>query len=157
MPDDSPSRETPAPDREHLAAVDLGSNSFHLIIAREIDGGIQVLDRIKETVRLAAGLDDEKRLSSESRNRALECLARFGARLDGIPEGRVRAVGTNTIRNAKNARGFLRRARAALGHDIEVLPGAEERAWSTSASPTTSPTTVADGWWSTSAAAAPNW
>ena len=126
MPDSSPPREFPAPDQEHLAAVDLGSNSFHLIIAREIDGGIQVLDRIKETVRLAAGLDDEKRLSGESRDRALQCLARFGARLNGIPEGRVRAVGTNTIRNAKNARGFLRRARAALGHDIEVLPGAEE-------------------------------
>lgn len=116
----------PNHDSNSLAAVDLGSNSFHLIIAREVNGGIQVLDRIKETVRLAAGLDEEKRLSAPARERAIECLTRFGARLNGIPPGRVRAVGTNTIRNTRNVRGFLRRARAALGCDIEVLPGAEE-------------------------------
>ena len=92
----------PNHDSNSLAAVDLGSNSFHLIIAREVNGGIQVLDRIKETVRLAAGLDEEKRLSAPARERAIECLTRFGARLNGIPPGRVRAVGTNTIRNTRN-------------------------------------------------------
>ena len=115
-----------APPSDLLAAVDLGSNSFHMIIARELAGELRVLDRLKEPVRLAMGLDAENRLSHEARSRALACLQRFGQRLRDCSPERVRAVGTNTLRNARNVRGFLRRAREALGVEIEVLPGAEE-------------------------------
>ncbi len=106
--------------------MDLGSNSFHMLIARVVQGELHILDRMRETVRLAAGLDDDKRITNEARERALACLARFGQRIADLPEGAVRAVGTNTLRRAHNARGFLRKARAALGHPIEVLPGREE-------------------------------
>lgn len=109
-----------------LAAVDLGSNSFHLVIARLTAGQLQVLDRLREPVRLAEGLDDARQITGAAQKRGLECLARFGQRLKGLPPEDVRAVGTNTLRRAKDTRGFLRKAQAALGFPIEVLPGAEE-------------------------------
>lgn len=120
-------KKSPAkPPQEVLAAVDLGSNSFHMLIARVVQGELHILDRMRETVRLAAGLDENKRITKEARDRALLCLQRFGQRVAELPQGSVRAVGTNTLRRAANARGFLRRAREALGHPIEVLPGREE-------------------------------
>lgn len=109
-----------------LAAIDLGSNSFHMVVMRLIDGQVQVLDRLKEMVRLGGGLDDDNNLSPEAAERALECLARFGQRLRDMPRGSVRAVGTNTLRNAKNSSGFLRQAEKALGHPIEIIAGREE-------------------------------
>jgi exopolyphosphatase / guanosine-5'-triphosphate,3'-diphosphate pyrophosphatase len=109
-----------------VAAVDLGSNSFHMVIARVVDGRLQVLDRMRERVQLASGINAEGALSAESEARALACLQRFGQRLAGTPKERVRAVGTNTFRRAKNRRAFLRRCEGVLGHDIEVLPGREE-------------------------------
>ncbi len=109
-----------------LAAVDLGSNSFHMLIARVVHGELHILDRMRETVRLAAGLDEEKRITPAARERALACLERFGQRIADLPEQAVRAVGTNTLRRARNARGFLRKGARALGHPIEVLPGREE-------------------------------
>ncbi len=111
---------------EILAAVDLGSNSFHMIIARVTDGQLVVIDKLRETVRLASGLDDEKRLSSESIKRALECLGRFAQRLRGFSPGSVRAVGTNTLRLARNGEQFRRQAELALGHPVEVIAGREE-------------------------------
>lgn len=108
-----------------VAAVDLGSNSFHMVIARVIDGHLKVIDRMRERVQLAAGLSDEG-LSADAEARAFGCLQRFGQRLSGMPRERVRAVGTYTFRRAKNRRTFLRRCEAVLGHDIEVLPGREE-------------------------------
>lgn len=109
-----------------VAAVDLGSNSFHMIVARLLNGQLHVLDRLQEMVRLAGGLDEHNRLDKESRARALECLGRFGERLRGMPAGSVRAVGTNTLRRARNAAKFLAAAERALGHPIEIISGREE-------------------------------
>lgn len=109
-----------------LAAVDLGSNSFRLQVARVVDDQIYPLDSLREAVRLAAGLTPEKRLDDAAQRRALEALQRFGERLRGMPAEAVRAVGTNTFRVAKNAREFLARAEAALGFPIEVVAGREE-------------------------------
>ena len=109
-----------------VAAVDLGSNSFHLIVAQIGADGVRVVDRLRETVRLGTGLDSEKRLSGEVVERALACLQRFGERLRDLPPGSVRAVGTNTLRRARNARSFLKRAEEALGHRIEIISGFEE-------------------------------
>jgi len=109
-----------------LAAVDLGSNSFHLQVGRVVDGQIYPLDSMREALRLGAGLTADKRIDRATQARALEALARFGERLRGLPPSAVRAVGTNTLRVAKNAPQFLREARAALGFPIEVIAGREE-------------------------------
>ncbi|HEX2649118.1 MAG TPA: exopolyphosphatase [Burkholderiales bacterium] len=109
-----------------LAAVDLGSNSFHLQVGRVVDGQIYSLDSLREVVRLGAGLTSEKRIDRATQARALEALERFGERLRGLPRSAVRAVGTNALRVAKNSPAFLREARAALGFPIEVIAGREE-------------------------------
>ena len=113
-----------------LAAVDLGSNSFRLSIGRIIqqDGTAQIyqIDRLKETVRLAAGLDADKRLGPEAIERAVAVLESFGERLCSFHPNRVRAVATNTFRVARNTQDFLPRAEAALGFPIEVIAGREE-------------------------------
>ena len=109
-----------------LAAIDLGSNSFHCQVVRVVDDQIYPLDSLREPVRLGAGLDEEKQLDAASQERALACLQRFGERLRGFDRHAVRAVGTNTLRVAKNAKPFLRLARAALGFPIEVIAGREE-------------------------------
>ncbi len=118
------------PVPELLAAVDLGSNSFRLLIGRVVKtpAGTQVypLDSLKETVRLASGLTKEKVLDADSQQRGLAVLERFGDRLRSFPPHTVRAVATNTLRVAKNARAFLDRADAALGFPIEVIAGREE-------------------------------
>ncbi|MEO6422934.1 MAG: exopolyphosphatase [Candidatus Nitrotoga sp.] len=109
-----------------IAAVDLGSNSFRLQVARVVEDQIYPLDSLKETVRLAAGLKPNKLLDDESQLRALECLKRFGERLRGLPNHAVRVVGTNTFRLAKNAYSFLEKAENALGFPIEIIAGREE-------------------------------
>ncbi len=110
-----------------LAAVDLGSNSFRLQIARvEENDQLYMLDNLREPVRLAAGLTADKHLDEEAQQRAIECLQRFGERLRGLPREAVRAVGTNSLRVAKNAAEFLRQAEAALGFPVEVIAGREE-------------------------------
>lgn len=109
-----------------LAAVDLGSNSFHLAIGRVVESQIYPLDSLREVVRLGGGLTAEKRIDRATQARALEALAKFGERLRGFPKQAVRAVGTNTLRVAKNAPQFLREAREALGFPIEVIAGREE-------------------------------
>lgn len=109
-----------------VAAVDLGSNSFHMVVASVEDGHVHVLDRLKERVGLAAGLDDDGDLTGRAQRRALACLARFGQRLQDMSARNVRAVGTNALRRAKNSREFLARAETVLGHSIEVIPGREE-------------------------------
>ena len=110
----------------NIAAVDLGSNSFRLQVARVEDDHIYPLDSLKETVRLAAGLNDDKSLSEDAQERALTSLKRFGERLRGMPVDSVRAVGTNTLRVAKDSDAFLRKAQKALGFPIEVVAGQEE-------------------------------
>ena len=111
---------------ETLAAVDLGSNSFHLQIGRVVDGQIYPLDALREVVRLGAGLTADKRIDRASQARALEAIRKFGELLRGFPRQAVRAVGTNALRVAKNAPQFLREAREALGFPIEVIAGREE-------------------------------
>lgn len=113
-------------DPQIVAGVDLGSNSFHMIVARVDDGQLRIVDRMRERVRLATGLDAEHRLSEEATERALACLTRFGQRVRELPLGAVRAAGTNTLRQAKNSSEFLERAQAALGHPIDVIAGREE-------------------------------
>jgi exopolyphosphatase/guanosine-5'-triphosphate,3'-diphosphate pyrophosphatase len=116
----------PLQDGDLLAAVDLGSNSFHMVVARYVLGQLRVVDRLRETVRLAEGLDSKGGLSPEVRQRALECLARFGQRIRDIPPQRVRAIATNTVRALAAPQAFLVPAETALGHAIEVVSGREE-------------------------------
>ena len=109
-----------------LGAVDLGSNSFHLVIARVAGDQLYPLDSLKETVRLGSGLTPDKNLDSLAQDRAIAALKRFSERLGGMPREAVRVVGTNALRVAKNARAFLRQAEQTLGFPIEVIPGREE-------------------------------
>lgn len=109
-----------------IAAVDLGSNSFHMVVARYSHGQLTILDRLREMVRLAAGLDETGRLDRDAADTALQCLERFGQRLRDMKAESVRVVGTNTLRRAKRRGAFLDRARAALGHPIEIISGIEE-------------------------------
>ena len=111
---------------ENIAAVDLGSNSFHMLVARTQGGEPVLVDRLREMVQLASGLDERNRLSQESRDRAVECLRRFGQRLRHMAPSEVRAVGTNTLRAAEDADEFLLDAERALGHPIETISGIEE-------------------------------
>jgi exopolyphosphatase/guanosine-5'-triphosphate,3'-diphosphate pyrophosphatase len=115
------------PERnDTYAAVDLGSNSFHLLVARRDHGELRVLDRIKDMVRLGGGLDAEGRLDPAVQERAFASLARFGQRLRGIPQDNLRAVGTQTFRRMKNANAFLMIAETALGCSIDIIAGREE-------------------------------
>ncbi len=109
-----------------LATVDLGSNSFHMVVAREEFGQLVIIDRLKEMARLSGGLDEEGWLDEASQVRALECLSRFGQRLRGIPPERIRVLGTSTLRRARNSRKFRARAAESLGHPVEVISGREE-------------------------------
>ncbi|MGZ8191037.1 MAG: exopolyphosphatase, partial [Methylococcaceae bacterium] len=111
---------------EIVAAVDLGSNSFHMIVCSLKDGKLQTIDRLKEMVRLASGLDQNNVLDSNTQTRALACLERFGQRIRNFPPGSVRIVGTNTLRTAKNAQEFLIKAEQALNHPIHIISGIEE-------------------------------
>lgn len=112
--------------KDQYAAIDLGSNSFHMVVARHGTGEFQILDRLREPVRLAAGLGPDGRIDGDARARALACLRRFGQRLRELPRENVRAVGTNTLRRAKSSRDFLTEAGNSLGHEIEVVSGVEE-------------------------------
>jgi len=113
-------------DTSLYAAIDLGSNSFHLIVIRKTDDKIQVIDSHKEMIRLRSGLDDKGYLTEKAFESGINCLAKFGQLLNNIPENQVRAVGTNTLRNAKNSRDFIEQAEDALGHDIDIVTGEEE-------------------------------
>ncbi len=111
---------------EFVAALDLGSNSFHMIVARIQDGQLHIVDRMREMVRLADGLDESHSIRPAVQQTALDCLQRFGQRLKELPLGAVRAVGTNTLRNATNSAEFLSQAEQALGHPIDIIAGIEE-------------------------------
>ncbi|CAN5791552.1 exopolyphosphatase [soil metagenome] len=110
----------------HLAAIDMGSNSFRLEIATVQHDRYKRVEYLKETVRLGAGLDDNGHLTEEAVKRALACLQRFAERLEGYASWQVRAVATQTLREARNRDAFLARAQAVLGHTIEVISGREE-------------------------------
>jgi len=106
--------------------VDLGSNSFHMIVGELRHGQLTIIDRIKETVRLAEGLSDSGDLLPDARARALHCLSLFGQRLRDMHAASVRAAGTSTIRRAREDTGFMSEAEEALGHPIEIISGIEE-------------------------------
>ncbi|MBK1647550.1 Ppx/GppA phosphatase family protein [Rhabdochromatium marinum] len=127
---DTDTTPAPSPSAEDsgatFAALDLGSNSFHLLIARSDGGTLKVMDRYKEMVRLGEGLTPLKTLEPEVAERALACLERIGQRLRALPPANVRVVGTNTLRQLRETSDFLPRAEAALGQPIEVIAGREE-------------------------------
>jgi exopolyphosphatase / guanosine-5'-triphosphate,3'-diphosphate pyrophosphatase len=110
----------------HLAAIDMGSNSFRLEIGEVVQDGYRRIDYLKDTVRLGAGLDAAGMLGDEAAQRGLACLAGFAQRLTGYGALQVRAVATQTLREARNRDAFLARAQAVLGYPIEVISGREE-------------------------------
>src|SRR5512140_1857834 len=109
-----------------LAAVDLGSNSFRLEIGRYDHGQVERVEYLKETVRQGAGLDEGRRLTADAMQRGWACLARFAERLAGFGPDQVRAVATQTLREARNRSDFLARADQVLGFPIDVISGREE-------------------------------
>ena len=112
---------------EIVAAIDLGSNSFHMIVARlEESGTLSIIDRLRENVRLGGGLDDNGIIDQSTQNRALECLESFAQRIRDLPDSAVRIAGTNTLRVAKNSQAFVKKAEAILNHPIEIIGGREE-------------------------------
>jgi exopolyphosphatase/guanosine-5'-triphosphate,3'-diphosphate pyrophosphatase len=113
-------------DSPYFAAVDLGSNSFHMIIARINDERLEVIDRVKEMVQLARGIKRDGHLSMDAQDRALSCLARFAERLRDIPRHQIRAVGTKTLRSAEGSKQFIKAAEQVLGVPIQIISGYEE-------------------------------
>jgi exopolyphosphatase / guanosine-5'-triphosphate,3'-diphosphate pyrophosphatase len=109
-----------------LAAVDLGSNSFRLEIGRFDHGRIHRTEYLKETVRQGNGLDADRNLTADAMQRGWDCLARFGERLAGFKRSQIRAVATQTLREARNREEFLARAHKILGSPIDVISGREE-------------------------------
>ncbi|MCH8499236.1 MAG: exopolyphosphatase [Marinobacter sp.] len=118
--------ELPDAPAELLASIDMGSNSFHMVVARLVHGELRTIEKLGEKVQLGAGLDEDNTLSEEAQQRGLECLSRFGQRLSGMPPESVRIVGTNALREARNADTFIARAEALLGYPAEVIAGVEE-------------------------------
>lgn len=111
---------------QEFAAVDLGSNSFHMVIARVVDGAMQIIGRLKQRVHLADGLDSNNMLSEEAMERGLTCLSLFAERLQGFDPSSVCIVGTHTLRQALNAPEFLKRAEKVIPYPIEIISGNEE-------------------------------
>lgn len=111
---------------EVIAAVDLGSNSFHMIVGELRHGQLSIIDRLRETVRLSEGLSQQGELAESAKNRAIECLSRFGERLRDMHAASVRAAGTSALRRARDSEKFMADAEAALGQSIEVISGIEE-------------------------------
>ncbi|MBD1582672.1 guanosine-5'-triphosphate,3'-diphosphate diphosphatase [Pseudoalteromonas sp. S16_S37] len=111
------------PHNDVFAVIDLGSNSFHMLIARHVAGGVHTIGRVKRKVRLAAGLDKYNILSKEAMQRGWECLALFAERLQDIPKYNISIVATATLRLAKNAEEFKTRAEQILQNKINVISG----------------------------------
>lgn len=118
--------ETPATTPDVLATIDLGSNSFHMVVARLVNGEIRTVEKMGEKVQLAAGLDQCNRLTEDAQQRGLACLEKFAQRLQGMPREAVQIVGTNALRVARNAPEFITRAEEVLGYPVEIIAGREE-------------------------------
>ena len=118
---------TKQPLPEMVAAIDLGSNSFHMIGARlEENGTLSVIDRLRDSVRLGGGLDENGDIDEAAQQRAFTCLETFSQRIRDLPQSAVRVAGTNTLRVANNAEAFVEKAEAILNHPVEVIEGREE-------------------------------
>lgn len=111
---------------QRLAAIDLGSNSFHLLVANYQNERLQVVARMGEKVQLAAGLHEQGTLNEAAMQRALDCLGRFAPFLKDIEAANLRVVGTNALRDADNSQTFIERAETQLGYPIEIIAGREE-------------------------------
>ena len=111
---------------EYYAAVDLGSNSFHMVIVHVVNGSVQIIGKIKQKVRLAAGLDEQLALDEVSMERGWQCLQVFSERLQDIPPSNIKIVATATLRLATNAHVFIKKAEEILSHKLEVISGEEE-------------------------------
>ena len=120
------SMEESVQSQHMLAAIDLGSNSFHMVIARLINGQIQIIDQRGEKVQLAAGLSSKTGISEEAQQRALDFLQRFAEPIRDLHRYQVTVLGTNTLRAARNSREFIQKANKVLGFPIEVISGVEE-------------------------------
>ncbi len=121
-----PSVATDNAEDQLLAAIDLGSNSFHMVVAQLNQGELRTLDVISDKVQLAAGINDKRYLTDEAKQRGLDCLSRFAQRVKDLPRDAVRVVGTNALREAKNSREFIDEAEALLGTPLEIIAGREE-------------------------------
>ncbi len=108
------------------AVIDLGSNSFHMLITRQLANSVQVVDKVKRKVRLASGLDADNQLSKQAMARGLECLSFFAERLQDIPTSNIRIVATATLRLAKNSAEFISQANQILANQITLLSGEQE-------------------------------
>ncbi|MEO0442246.1 MAG: Ppx/GppA phosphatase family protein [Pseudomonadota bacterium] len=117
---------TQSTESPYFAAIDLGSNSFHMLIVKVNDGMLETVDRVKEMVQIAKGLKYGQGLSEDAKARALHCLSCFQERIRDIPSEQVRAVGTKALRSASNAEQFLKEAESALGRPIDIISGYEE-------------------------------
>ena len=115
-----------SPLTNSFAAIDLGSNSFHMVIAEPEGSSIRIIDGLRVPVRLGAGLDENKKLKKQTRLNALDALGQFAQRLRGVPLRQVRIVGTNTLRRARDASDFMNDAQSILGKSIEIISGREE-------------------------------
>lgn len=127
-PDTSPDATAASgvePDNTY-AAIDLGSNSFHMVMATPEGDSIRIVDSMRAPVRLGAGLDSSKKINPETKQLALETLSQFAQRLRGIPRNNVSIVGTNTLRRAKNSKRFINDAFDILEKRIEIISGREE-------------------------------
>jgi len=122
LPPESEPTEAP----EHIAAIDLGSNSFQMVVAQLVHGELRILDRLGEKVQLGAGLNSDGELDEAAQQRALDCLSRFHQRIADLAAENVQIVGTNALRVAKNRKVFLRRAEEVMGFPIEIISGREE-------------------------------
>lgn len=113
-------------DISKVAALDIGSNSFHLVVARIVAGSVQILHRVKQKVRLAEGLDDDNILSQDAIARGLQMLQIVAESLQGFEPDSVRIVATHTLRRARNAADFINAAKLILPYPIEIISGTEE-------------------------------
>lgn len=111
---------------EYYAAVDLGSNSFHMVVVHVVNGSVQIIGKVKQKVRLAAGLDEDMALDEVSMERGWQCLQTFSERLQDIPPSNIKVVATATLRLATNAHVFINRAEEILKHKLDVISGEEE-------------------------------
>lgn len=111
---------------DSIAVLDMGSNSFHMVVARLEHGEVRTLQTFREKVQLGEGLAEEGCLTAAAQERAFDCLRKFGERLEGMPETSVAAFGTNALRVASNTRHFLDKAEVLLGYPIETISGVEE-------------------------------
>ncbi len=124
-PSNRPPANTASPSEE-IAAIDLGSNSFHMVTAKLKSGNLQTTDRLQEKVQLADSLTKNNAISPEAFERGLACLSRFAQRIRSIPRNNIRVVGTYALRSAKNAAEFQAAARQILKYPIEIISGREE-------------------------------